>query len=115
MADLHVTEGVDADFVRRLGFNAQIIEQVMFAPDDRQVIDFEGRLTIELYVKRMQSRNRPCVVVVAVDRKPGKDSLVFVLRLYNDFDRDISECTPVELVELVAARFGGLVEIARAR
>ena len=109
MPELSMTEAARTTFVDQLGFRPRWVDDVVSTPDDTEILEIDG-LTIHLYTKKITQGRRPSVMVVGAEIKP-RTAIGFVFRLFDDFERDLAECAPLELVALVARRFGADISI----
>ena len=115
MLEFTIPDQARETYIDTLGFDPGLIDEVVQTPDDRQVVQFDEGATLHLFKKAFTDR-RPSVVVVGMWTAPPPAFLLLVFRLYNDFGGpDIFGRMPLDLVELVARRFGGDISIGSVK
>jgi hypothetical protein len=112
MLEFKIPDDMRQIFVNTLGFDLQLIDEVVQTPDEQELVQFdEGRVTMQLFTQAFAGR-RPSVVVVGIWTAPAPAKFEFALRLYNDFSgTEIHGRMPLDLVELAVRRFGAEMSI----
>jgi len=79
-------------------------------PDRTEVIESDG-LTLRIHMKLVQQANPPHYLLITERLDKGKRSLDFGLKVYADLVDNLPNKSPLEVLQLIAERFGMEIQV----
>src|SRR5262249_34830910 len=96
--------------IDRLHIVSSSIAQTIDKPDATQVLKYKG-LEVYFYLRKINAANHPYLLMVIASPKKGELTIELALKIYDNLGIDLKGKSPVEILEILAQRFGYKVTV----